>query len=133
MFLSALLAGAWPFLRIVMVFAVVWVAAGTICYRVETRRNAPVTDDAVVGTVAAKTYRAADGEAIVRKGDAIDATAQERLLEADHTTVRTLNHHMYTDWGDAIWWSIVHADGRVRQAPVLEHDVGRHVVCRSIR
>ena len=103
----ALLTGAWPFLRIVMVFGVVWLTAGTICYRFETRRVYSVSDDAVIGRATTKTYRDAQGAPIVKAHDTVDETIREKLASADYDTVRVFNHDMYLDWGDAIWWSIV--------------------------
>jgi len=100
----------WPFVRLLMgIFVAVLVAAG-FCYFFESRRTLSLDEfnaDNVGSIYARRTLHDAQGGVLIEKGAPFSLEIVRSLEKAGYSRVPVVDHSMYSDVGDAVWWGFV--------------------------
>ncbi|MBM3214722.1 hypothetical protein FJZ36_07400 [Candidatus Poribacteria bacterium] len=104
---DAIIEALWPFGRLLGLIVMAVVIAAIGCYIFESRRTMALDDGNIVGTTSAKRYTDASGEVVLEKGQDIDESALERLKVAGYESIRVIDHGMYANVNDAVWWGFV--------------------------
>lgn len=100
----------WPFVRLLTGIFVAVMIAAVFCYLFESRRTYALenlSENNLGDLYARQTFRDAEGNILVQKGEKLSATILQRLREAGYANVPVVDHTMYKDIGDAIWWGFV--------------------------
>lgn len=111
--IAVIVVALWPFMRLLMgILAAVMITAVS-CYLFESRRTYALgditfgDDGNASSLLARRTFRTAEGEVILPKGESFTEEAVKNLETAGYTSVPVVDHTMYSDVGDAVWWGFV--------------------------